>query len=97
MSPKDERRRIALTPSHELMEALESFSEASGMSKTTFCNHLLEQNIPMIKSMAKAYAVAFENSELALDIVHQAMFEATEAVQETVVDLEIAVSEQNND
>lgn len=79
---KKKQARIAITPSPELIEALEKFSKASGMPVATLCRNLLHEAIPAIDAMTNAYLVAFADPEKALKIMQVALFENSEIVEE---------------
>lgn len=72
MSSKRPRTTLLLT--EELLAALRSFSEASGMSMSSIVVKFLEPSIPVMKSLEKAFSSAQDSSVdsiqvLATDIV----------------------------
>jgi len=72
-------KRIAITTSPELRQALLEFTEVSGMAMSSFCRQMLEESIPVIQAMTRAYKVAYERSPTATavtDVMDVVMLEA---------------------
>lgn len=79
--------RIALTPSKELYEALQQFSEVSGLAMSSFCKQMLEENIPVIRAMTKAYQVAYERPQEGVSIMLDELSRVSAEASQTVLDL----------
>ena len=85
---EEKRTRVAITVSPELRQALLEFSDVSGMSMSSFCRQMLEENIPLIQAMTKAYKVAYERPQEALTLMSEELDRAHAKSAQASLDLE---------
>lgn len=67
MPTKNPRIYVTLTP--ESREALERFSEISGVASSQFIRSIIHDSVPVIEAMTKAYAAARTAPQRAVSIM----------------------------
>lgn len=81
------RRRLTLSITPELHNALQELNEATGVAAASFVGELIESNIPMILRIAEAARAAKAEPARALELMQRAMLEAVHGVNEVQIDL----------
>ncbi len=70
------KKRVQVTLSTELEQALTDLQEATGVAPSAFIGQIMEQNLPIIRGLAEAAHEVKKNPASAIKMIQRAMFEA---------------------
>lgn len=85
-------RRMSITLTDDAREALERFSEASGIASSQFITSIVRDAIPVIDAMTESFRIARSNPERAADLMTAQMLRAGAMAAQAKLELDVEAS-----
>lgn len=80
-------KRMSITLSSESRDALERFSEASGIASSQFITGIVHDSIPVIDAMTESFRIARSHPERAAELMTQQLLRASTLAAQAKLDL----------